>query len=75
LISDNEKVYELYQVVNGEEKKLSFMNSSDNEKSKFIKKANFDSNAEKILFKNNSELLMYYQVVEGDIKLLHQKNL
>ena len=69
LISDNEKVYELYQVVNGEEKKLSFMNSSDNEKSKFIKKANFDSNAEKILFKNNSDLLMYYQVVEGGYEI------
>ena len=65
LISAENNPYEIYQLINNEEKKLPFESESENVKSQYAKKSNFDSDAEKIIFKNDSELLMYYQTVEG----------
>ncbi len=65
LISGENNPFEIYQLVNETETKLPFETESENAKSQYAKKSNFDSDAEKIIFKNNSDLLMYYQTVEG----------
>ncbi len=65
LISGENNPYEIYQLIKETETKLDFESESENVKSQYAKKAIFDSNAEKIIFKNNSDLLMYYQTVEG----------
>ena len=69
LISAENNPYEIYQLINNEEKKLPFESESENVKSQYTKKSNFDSDAEKIIFKNDSELLMYYQTVEGGYEI------
>ena len=65
LISDENNPYEIYQLAKEVETKLKFENETENAKLRYAKKANFNSDAEKIIFKNNSDLLMYYQTVEG----------